>query len=104
MKKGYKLTKDAENDLRDVARYTLNTWGPNALEQYKHGIKETFSAIANDSLAKRRFSKKIPELLVTKYKSHFIFYLENIEGSAMIIGIIHEKRDILNHLSERLTG
>ncbi|MBL4794477.1 MAG: type II toxin-antitoxin system RelE/ParE family toxin [Pseudomonadales bacterium] len=59
------LTKDAEQDLRDVASYTLNTWGKEVLEQYRSGLGR----------------KETP----------------------IIIGVTHQKRDIVNRLSERLS-
>jgi len=48
------------------------------------------------------FWREFTELLVTKYKYHFIFYLtENVE-KPVIIGVIHERRDVVSRLSERL--
>ena len=85
----YEFTKDAEKDLREVAQYTLNKWGKKALAEYRDGLKATFS-------------KTFPQLLVTKYKYHFIFYITEGMTKPVIIGVIHEKRDIVNRLSERL--
>ena len=31
----YELSKDAEDDLRKVARYTLDTWGREQLAEYR---------------------------------------------------------------------
>jgi len=102
--KNYRLTKDAENDLREVARYTLKRWGPAMLQEYRGGLKKTFEAIGNDDVAGHEFSGNFPELLVTKFRHHFIFYLtEGMEAPA-IIGVIHERRDIVRRLTERLTS
>jgi toxin ParE1/3/4 len=99
----YKLSQDAERDLRDVVRYTLNEWGKKALEQYRSGLKNTFEAIAKNEVPKRSFSRTFPELLVTKYRYHYIFYIAEHRDKPVIIGVIHERRDIVNRLSERLT-
>lgn len=99
----YELSQDAEKDLREVARYTLNEWGKKALEQYRGGLKKTFEAIAKNEAPKRAFSKTFPELLVTKYRYHYIFYIAENRDKPVIIGVIHERRDIVNRLSERLT-
>jgi toxin ParE1/3/4 len=101
--KYYDLTKDAENDLREVARYTLNKWGKEKLQEYRVGLKNTFRAIGQNEMIRHSFSKVFPELLVTKYKYHFIFYLNNDFEKPVIIGVIHEKRDIVNRLTERLS-
>jgi toxin ParE1/3/4 len=99
----YKLSTAAENDLQDVARYTLKTWGKKALEQYRNGLKNTFQAIAKNEMPKRVFSRAFPDLLVSKYKYHYIFYLTKNRANPVIIGVIYEKRDIVSRLSERLS-
>lgn len=99
----YELSIDAENDLQEVARYTLNTWGKKTLEKYRSGLKNTFKAIAKSEVPKRVFSKAFPDLLVSKYRYHYIFYLTENRAKPVIIGVIHEKRDIVSRLSERLS-
>jgi len=97
----YELTNDAEKDLRELARYTLNKWSNELLQEYRGGLKNTFEKIGKHQVKKHPFSRQFSELLVTKYKYHFIFYLtENLE-KPVIIGVIHERRDIVNQLTER---
>ena len=98
----YRLTRDAENDLREVARYTLNKWGRKMLQEYRSGIKKTLKRIGENKVKKLQFSTAFPELLVAKYKYHFIFYLTEGFEKPVIIGVIHERRDIVNRLAERL--
>ncbi len=98
----YVLTADAEQDLREVARYTLDRWGSDMLKQYRNGLKEAFHAIATKALPGRSFSSTFPHLLVAKYRYHYIFYLQGASPKAVIIGIIHERRDIVSRLKERL--
>ncbi|MCU7919276.1 MAG: type II toxin-antitoxin system RelE/ParE family toxin [Candidatus Thiodiazotropha sp. (ex Epidulcina cf. delphinae)] len=98
----YELTEDAEQDLREVARYTLNQWGKEMLRQYRNGLKETFKAIAANDVPKRAFSKTFPNLMVTKYRYHYIFYLIDSLPKPVIIGVIHERRDTVSRLGERL--
>ena len=71
----YTLTRDAENDLLDIAKYTLSKWGKSAFDKYKNGLEETFVNISNGNVIPKSFSKNIPDIRVTKYKYHFIFYL-----------------------------
>lgn len=98
----YELSKDAEQDLREVARYTLNRWGKEILQQYRNGLKDTFGAIAANDVPKQAFSKAFPGLMVTKHRHHFIFYLINRPHKPIIIGVIHESRDIVSRLGGRL--
>ncbi|MEN3159453.1 type II toxin-antitoxin system RelE/ParE family toxin [Alkalimonas sp. NCh-2] len=69
----YVLTADAEQDLREVARYTLDRWGSDMLKQYRDGLKEAFHAIATKALPGRTFSSTFPNLLVAKYRLSNIF-------------------------------
>ena len=98
----YTLTLDAEKDLREVARYTRGKWGDKVLGEYRAGLKKTFEAIGSGDIQKRPFSKKFPQLFVTKYRYHYIFYVIGLHEKPAIIGVIHERRDIVNRLAERL--
>ena len=99
----YELSPTAEKDMQQVTRYTLNKWGSESLEKYITGLKATFDAIGNGDALKREFSKRFPTVLVTKYRYHFVFYIRDGLEIAVIIGVIHERRDVVNRLSERLT-
>ena len=100
--KHYNLTKDAEKDLREIARYTLNQWGKEKNQKYRDGLKHVFNNTGKNQIQKNTFSNNIPKLLVTKYQYHFIFYLTDNAEKPIIIGVIHERRDIVERLKERL--
>jgi toxin ParE1/3/4 len=74
MGKLYKLTRDAENDLREVARYTLSSWGVSTLKTYRKGLVKTFNDLSGNQSVGRYFSRRFPQLLVTRYRYHYIFY------------------------------
>ena len=99
----YLLSKEAENDLRDIAKYTLDKWGKEQLTRYRQNLKLKFVAIANDNVERRKFSNKLPHVNVTKAGSHFVFYLTPKESVPIIIGVIHEKRDLVKQLTSRLS-
>lgn len=98
----YELTEDAVQDLREVARYTLNRWGKETFRQYRDGLKDTFKSLAAKKVPSRPFSKTFPDLMVTKYRYHYIFFLIDNLPKPVIIGVIHERRDIVSRLGERL--
>lgn len=98
----YELSPDAENDLREVARYTLNKWGKDMYARYRDGLDKTFTAIGKHEIKKKTFLKHVPDLFVTKYRYHYIFYLSEDNKKPVIIGVIHERRDAVSRLSERL--
>ena len=44
----YELTPDAENDLREIARYTTRTWGVAQTRKYKAALLRGFTGIAKE--------------------------------------------------------
>ena len=99
----YVLSKEAEKDLREIARYTLTEWGDSAFQKYKSGLINKFEAIGKRVVVEHQFSKTYPQLLVTKYRFHFIFYLTKAVDKPIVIGVIHEQRHIVNSLKNRLS-
>jgi len=96
----YALSKDAENDLREIARYTLKQWGKSTFQTYKKGLSDKFNEIGKQLVVKHKFSQAFPKLCVTKYRYHFIFYLTETLEKPVIIGVIHEQRDIVKRLNQ----
>jgi len=98
----YEISIDAENDLTEIAQYSLDKWGIKVFEQYKNGLIQTFNVIGNNEAIERVVSKTLADVFVTKYRYHFIFYLKSNNHKPTIIAVIHEQRDILKHLLKRL--
>lgn len=98
----YVFTEEAEQDLREIARYTLNKWGVKQLEAYRKALNKSFKAIGKNEVLKRRFSKNSPDIFVTKSGAHFVFYLTPKQEKPIIIAVIHEARDIVSHLEKRI--
>lgn len=98
----YILSKDAQVDLREVARYTKRKWGKEQLTIYRKGLKTAFNAIGNNNVVPKKLSARYPQVFVTKYRYHYIFYITKNVEKPIIIAVIHERRDIVNRLTERL--
>lgn len=96
------LSQGAEEDLRDIAKYTLDNLGKAQLNLYRQVLKKKFEGIAQGNLVSRVFSNNLPQVKFTKAGSHFIFYLTQATSVPIIIGVIHENRDIVKHLTSRL--
>ncbi|WP_154222320.1 type II toxin-antitoxin system RelE/ParE family toxin [Marinicella rhabdoformis] len=101
-KANYLLTKDAENDLVEIARYTLQNWGKAALLRYQKELTSSFHAIANGPALNRQPLPQLSDVHVTKSQKHFIFYILQNEVP-VIIAVIHEQRDLVSQLMTRLT-
>ncbi len=73
----YKLTTHAEQDLRDIARYTMNKWGMTQAERYEAILSKRFQEISQGVVRLRTFLKRRPDLLFTHCEHHHIFYLQS---------------------------
>ncbi len=53
MELSYKLSLDAEQELQEIARYTLNNWGKNLFYRYRNGLKKRFNDIGKHKVIKK---------------------------------------------------
>ena len=98
----YILTKDAENDLRNIASYTVKNHGSKKLRNYKISLEDKFNEIGDESVVARQFSKNLPQVLVVRCEHHFIFFLSG--KPAIIIAILHERMDMISRIRNRLSN
>ncbi len=71
----YELTPSAEEDLKDIARYTLKQWGKNQSLHYAGLLERRFFEIADRSCFSRSFSERYSQIQVTRCEHHYIFYI-----------------------------
>ena len=100
---GYELTTLAEKDMRDIARYTIDTWGIEQAERYEALLSKRFQEIAQGIITPKIFSKRRPDLLFTYCEHHYIFYWQP-EGrpKSVILAVLHERMDLIQRLKNRL--
>ena len=92
----FRITPRAAQDLRNIARYTLQRWGKQQRDIYIRAIDRRFSWLAeNPNLGKPR-----PEIKKGYYSYpqglHVIFYLVREDGID-IIGVPHQRMDVINY-------
>lgn len=98
----YQLSKDAENDLRHIANYTVNKWGKKQLEKYRFTLKSSFEKIGSREVVPRSYSKNLPNIFFIQAGEHFVFYIENIKTRPIIIAILHKSQDLVKHMLDRI--
>lgn len=98
----YRLSKDAEQDLREIARYTINKWGAKQLSVYQKELQAYFDRIGAKEVISKRYSKNLPDVHFVRAEEHFIFFLENDSDKPIIIGVLHKSRDLVKHLANRI--
>lgn len=103
MPAAYRITPEAKEDLRAIARYTLDTWGETQHERYRNQLANCFHRIASGEVVKRQFSDIYPGLCVVRCEHHYVFYLEaKSVGPVSILAVLHENMDCLARLKKRL--
>lgn len=98
----YELTLAAEADLREIARYTIRQWGEQQAMRYANTLEEAFQSISNGDVISRIFSKRYPQVRVTRCEHHYVFYLHPNGKNPCIIDVLHERMDMLTRLVDRL--
>jgi plasmid stabilization system protein ParE len=97
----YQLTPQAEEDLKQIARYTLKTWGKKQSLKYADILEACFEKIANRTAIARVFSKNYPQGKFTRCEHHYVFYMGFENRLPCIIAVLHESMDIVSRLEER---
>ncbi|EIC22455.1 type II toxin-antitoxin system RelE/ParE family toxin [Thiorhodovibrio frisius] len=99
MNSSFRITPRAASDLRDIAGYTLMTWGRKQRDDYLRELDKRFNWLAeNPTRGKPR------EDIREGYRSysqgsHVIFYLVR-DTCIDIIGVLHQRMDVLSYFDE----
>jgi toxin ParE1/3/4 len=91
--KNYRLSRAAQEDLREIKSYSLTTWGKKQTQNYLAAIETTLEKLTvSPDLGKSR-DDLITGLCSFKINRHVIFYrchLEELE----VVRILHGRMDI----------
>jgi len=98
----YELTDSAQEDLKDIARYTFTKWGEKQSLHYAELLEKRFCEIAARTAYSRPFSNRYPQVLVSRCEHHYIFYIHQERNPPRIIAILHERMAMLERLKNRL--
>lgn len=93
----YRVSRKAQDDLRDIGRHTQRQWGRDQRRRYLSGIDAQFGLLAdNPDLAPDRpeFS---PPVRFFPYRQHVIVYLPETDG-ILVVRVLHRRMDISSHL------
>jgi len=92
---GFRVTPRAQDDLKNIGRYTERQWGKTQRNAYLKALEKRFGWLAeNPQLGKQRTD------VAESYYSfpqgeHVVFYLIGDKGD--IIGIPHKEMDIITY-------
>ena len=95
----FRLTVQARADLRDIGRYTQQTWGRDQRNRYLARLDEAFHRLAREPHLGRACEEIRAGYRKYHVGRHLIFYRESVAG-VDIIRILHDRMDIEAHLDD----
>ncbi len=89
-----KLADLAQQDLDDIRRYTVETWGREQWMKYYRGLVKTFERISKDPKTGRDRCLFVDGLRSVNFEKHVIFFkpLNAAGGAPVILRIAHQRR------------
>lgn len=98
----YNLSPAAEDDLRDIIRYTNEKFGQNQVIKYTDQLEVCIINLSTDSYHSGKLSEIHPDLKFIHCHHHYIFGLMKPSAPFLVIAIFHHKMDIINRIKKRL--
>ena len=96
----YRLTRDAQSDLIEIRRYTLQQWGPIQSRKYISDLRKTLCILAETPPLGKSRSDVGPEVLSFPCASHVIYYVMD-KTPLIVFGVLHKSVLPVGHLSDR---
>lgn len=101
---GYILTASAEADLRNIIRYTRRQWGVTQVRRYVATLEQGIARLAAGEGAFKDMSELYPSLRMARCEHHYVFCLPREHAPALIVGMSHERMDLMARLADRLAS
>ncbi len=98
----YELTASAQEDIKQIARYTITKWGKQKSLHYASLLDQRFREIAARTAYSRSLLKNYPHVMVNRCEHHYIFYVHPEGKPPQIIAVLHERMEMLTRLKDRL--
>lgn len=89
----FNLSSLAEDDIYQIAVYTMTHFGIKQAEKYQQELTETLTLLSNTPQIGREYSWINAGVRSFTFKKHTIYYLEQ-ENTILIARIIHQSMDV----------
>lgn len=104
MTRPWRLTRQAEASLVDIARWTLEHFGPRQAAAYEDDLIARCAEIATGTApsqdCRRLIAPDLPEnLRFTRSGQHFIVFIEDA-AEVIIVDILHSRSDLPGKLAD----
>ncbi len=93
----YKLSDEADADIKDMARSSAAQWGMERAERYILGLHQTCIALADYPDIGRDASYIRPGYMRIESGSHVIFH-QALNAGILVVRVFHQRMDFVRHL------
>lgn len=93
------LTNKAYNDLKDIARYTQETWGVSQRDAYLAKIDDAFHQIAANKHLGRKCDHIKKGYFSYHVGRHLVFYRVE-EKMIVVVRVLHQSMDVESQLGD----
>jgi toxin ParE1/3/4 len=104
MPKPWRLTRQAEASLSDIALWTIDTFGPRQAQAYEEDLITRCSGIASGNVPSQSCRAIIDpdlkeDLRFARSGQHFIVFVED-EASVIIVDFLHSKSNLPDRIAQ----
>ena len=96
----FRLTRDAQQDLTAIRRYTVDTWGQEQSRKYLQGVRDTIELLVEfpgQGLARQDVGD---DVFSFPYGSHILYY--RLEKKQLVVfAVLHQRMVPEGHLQRR---
>jgi len=98
---GYRLTEEAQRDLRAIRDYALSNWGAQQSRTYLNRLRQTLEKLAEiPEIGLKREEELGPDVHSFPYVSHMLYYVPDSKGIT-VMAVLHQSRIPVHHLAQR---
>jgi len=94
----WRVSRKAQQDIRDIGRYTQDRWGSDQRRSYLSGLAECFERLAEMPTLAAERREFDPPVRIHRYGSHLVVYLTDRDG-VLVLRVLHESMDVPSRLS-----
>lgn len=95
---GFRVSKAAQADIREIGRYTQEQWGRDQRRVYLDGLNDRFQHLANTPMLAAERQEFDPPVRIYPYQKHLIVYVIE-DGGILIVRVLHQRMDVPAQLS-----
>lgn len=102
MSAAYILTEKAAEELREIASYTRQHWGPTQAGVYADTLLTAMDALAAGVGGYKDLHALRTGLRAVRCSHHYIYGLIRPNAPVLIIAILHERMDLMTRLAGQI--